>query len=224
MSLTLSQLADLAAGFAEDLNQTRYSGRYTQAINLAQLQFVKDTGCYWIDQSYSVVANTSTYALPSDFLWEKKVTLNGSKLDPISRQTLEDYKGLDRWDDDQGTPSQYMIDPEEANKKLRLYPIPGSGDAGTNNLVMRYIAVPADLSGISDIPFGSYTYLAPYHLALAYYAAYVLLQNEPVGPASAKRTQLMRDYMAFVSQASDRFKNTQSEAWDMQGRRAYRSA
>lgn len=224
MSLTLTQLTDLSAGFAEDLNQTRYSGRYTQAINLAQLQFVRDSGCYWIDTSFSVVSGTSTYSLPSDFLWEKKVTLNGLRLDPISRETLEAYKGGDRWDDDQGTPSQYLIDPEEANKKLRLYPIPGAGDAGTNNLTMRYVAVPTDLANGTDIPFGSYTYLAPYHLALAYYAAYVLLQNEPVGPASGKRTQLLRDYQDFVTQAVDRFKNTQSEPWELRGRRAYRNA
>jgi hypothetical protein len=223
MSLTLSTLTDLAAGFAEDKDQTRYASRYTQAINLAQLQFVKDSGCYWIDASFSVVDATSTYSLPTDFLWEKKATLNGLSLTPVSRETLEIYKGGDRWDDDSGTPTQFLIDPEEANKKLRLYPIPQSGDAGTNNLVLRYVAVPTDLSGASDVPFGSYTYLAPYHLALAYYAAYILLANEPPGPASAKRGQMLRDYQDFVTQASDRFKNTQSEKWEMVGRRAWKA-
>lgn len=218
--MNLGTITTYASLFCEDPDQTRYtSAQYTSAINEAQRQFALDSKCLWKDAStYTVVDGTAGYSLPTDFMWEKEVTHKGLRLLPISRATLLGLKG-DDWTDDTGTPTNFLIDPEEARKQILLYPIPQSGDAGAN-LILTYYPLPTDLSSSTDVPLNSSSLLAQFHMAIAEYAAWLLLGFEKATPEFvSKRGGLIRHYNDAVIKATDTFKNTASEPIRMRGGR-----
>lgn len=221
--MNLGQLRDLASLFVGDPNQTRFtSSQYTAALNRGQEQFAFDTRSFFKDAStITVVDGTAAYSLPSDFLWEKKVTHKGLKLEPISRETIEFYKRSDDWSDDTGTPKYFVIDPEEARKTITLFPIPKSEDAGAN-LILTYYPIPTALADGTDTPFNGYALLAPYHIAVAAYAAWLMTTYETQTPEiMAKRGALNKVYQDKATEAADHFQNTASENIRLRGGRAW---
>jgi hypothetical protein len=193
--MNLSTLTSLAASMALDPAQNRYTGLYTQALNLAQQQFSLDSKCLWKDWPATVaVASQANYSLPADFMWEKYVTLDGIELKPISRHELQVIKTGDRWDDDTGTPTHYIIDPDVSKSQVLLYPIPTSNDAG-KDIVLTYYPLPTDLSAATDVPFNSTPLLAQFHIGIAAWAAWLLLQNEKSTPETeTKKAKLLQVY------------------------------
>lgn len=219
--MNVGQINTLASLFCGDPNQTRFTpAQYLFAANRAQEQFCFDTKALWKDAStITTVDGTATYSLPSDFMWEKAVMFKGLALKPISRATLAEYKASDRWDDDAGTPKYFYIDPEEARKTIGLYPIPRADDAGAN-LVLTYYPLPTALTADSDTPLNSYALLVEYHIAIACYAAWLLLGYETASPEiMAKRGGLLKQYNDKCINATDRFKNTSSEPMRIRGGR-----
>ena len=153
---------------------------------------------------------------------EKRVSHNGIDLSPVSRATLGYYRNYDRWDDNKGTPLYYNIDPEEARKKLLLFPIPGGDDAGAN-LILTYFPKPTDLALDADIPFNSYLLLVQFHIALPCYAAWLLLgYNQQDEKTIIKRNQLLNQYSSKITDAIDKFGNTASEPIRMKGGRYWK--
>ena len=218
--MNLSTLTALTASMAQDPAQTRYSN-YTQALNLAQQQFALDSKCLWKDwPTTTITSGLAAYALPADFMWEKTVMFNGIELTPISRHELQVIKTGDRWDDDTGTPTRYIVDPDVAKSQLLLYPIPQAVDAG-KDLVLTYYGLPTDMAAGSDIPFNATLLLAQFHIGIAAWAAWILLQSEQVTPEiERKKKDLLQIYNDNVSLAVDKFKNTASELMRMRGNRA----
>lgn len=213
----------LAAGFAEDPAQSRYAGLYDAALDRSQEQFALDTRALWKDAAtITVVAGTSTYSLPTDFMFEKQVTHKGIQLKPITRARIQMFSANDWATEDEGTPKFYMIDPEEAKKQILLYPIPQASDAGAN-LILTYYPVPASSTTDSDVPLNSSALLAEYHLALAAHTAWLLLQNEPATPEKvAKKGELYSIYSKKVTEATDLFKNTAAAPLRMLGGRYWK--
>lgn len=217
--MNLGTLRTLAANFLGDPDQTRFTGKYDAALNRAQDQFALDSRVLFKDQSYTSAADDSTYVLPSDFMWEDKVTFDGRLLQPISRFDLEIEKRGDSWEDDEGTPTHYLVDPEEANKVLRLYPTPQAGDAD-KTIVLRYFPKPTDMASDSDQPLNSYALLAQFHPGISAYAAWEMLTYEEQTPAIvAKRRELLQIYNDTVTKAVNTFANTISEPIQLQGGR-----
>jgi hypothetical protein len=206
--LILSTLQQLTANFVGDPDQTRYSGKYVPQINLAQDQFAADSRSLFKDVAYTSAVGTSTYGLPVDFLFENDVTYNGFPLKPISRHTLYTlYPGTD-WTLLTGTPTHYMVDPEEANKVLRLIPIPQD----IQTISMRYYPLPADVANPSDIVLNASLLMVQFHSAIAALAAWYILSFETQDDALiVKRKEMMKIYQDGVSKAIDTFKNTASE-------------
>lgn len=204
-------IRSLAAKFCNDPNLTRYTAtQYNEAIDIAEQEFALDSKALFKDAgTYSVVAGTATYSLPSDFWIEKEVSHKGLKLLPITRHDLILGNG-DDWTDDAGTPTHYIIDPEEARKQIRLYPIPEGDDAGAN-LILTYYQVPAPMTGDTSTPFNSSTLMSQFHIAIAMYAAWLLLGYGQITPdIQAKRNDLMAQYSMKVTQAVDTFGTTKS--------------
>ena len=224
--MNLTSLTTLAAQFAGDPQQTRYSGLYTQALNFAQQQFALDSKCLWKDSSITIIGGTATYSLPTDFMWEKMVTYSKSggnsfiELKPISRHELMRNRG-DDWTTLTGDPEYFIIDPEEARKQIRIFRYPPSGDVG-GTLTLTYYPLPTDLSAGSDSPFNGYALLAQFHIGVAAWAAWMLMQSEADTEAIiAKKKELIQIYNDRVSQAVDTFKNTASQPFRMRGNRTY---
>lgn len=215
MTTTTQQLVNDAKG-------TRYAGRYTFALNLAQQQFAMDSKCTFKDMAVqTIVAAQATYPLPSDFMWEKFVLVNGLLLPPISRMELARTHTGSRWDTVTGTPRAYVVDPDVARQDILLYPIPTSNENG-QDLQMTYFSLPTDMVNSTDIPLNGNTLLAPYHIGICAWAGWFLLEGEGATEAIvADQKGLLQIYNDSVSQASDQFKNTVSEPLRMRGVRNY---
>ena len=206
--MILTTLQQMVADFCGDPDQTRFGAKYVGNVNRAQEQFAMDTKALWKDASYTTVSGTSTYALPSDFLWEDTVTHAGLPLKPISRHSLYALYPSTDWTQLEGTPTHFLIDPEEASKVLRLIPIPQ--DAET--VSMRYFPLPAAVSGGNDVVLNSSALMSQFHMAIAALAAWLTLTFEtPTPEISDKRRELMKIYSDGVGKAVDTFKNTASE-------------
>ena len=206
--MILSTIEARTARFLGDPDKTRYAGVYTDAVNDSQKQFALDSGALFKDQAYTTVSGTSTYALPSDFVLEDTVTYNGLPLKPVSRHTLYTLYPDTDWTLLEGTPTMYMVDPEEASMVLRLIPIPQEA----KTVSMRYAPLPADVSAVGDVVLNSSTLLVQFHLGIAALAAWIILQSEIVTPEIlAKSGQMMKIYSDAVSKAVEKFGNTKSE-------------
>lgn len=206
--MILTTLKARTAAFLGDPDQTRYSAVYDNNINDAQKQFALDSNALFKDKAYTTVAGTSTYSLPTDFIVEDTVTYDGLPLKPVSRHTLYQlYPGTD-WTTLEGTPTHYMVDPEEANLVLRLIPEPQEA----KTVSMRYYPLPADVSAAGDVVLNSSTLLVQFHLGIAALAAWLTLQSEIVTPEiQAKSREMMKIYNDAVSKAIEKFGNTKSE-------------
>ena len=220
--MNLGTLTSLVASMTGDGNQTRFAGKYTQAINLAQQQFAFDSRCLWKDApTYTVVDGTASYDLPADFFLEKKVTHKGLRLVPISRETLERTYRSEDWTAIDGTPTHYLVDPEEGRKKLTVFPKPTGNDSGAY-LVLTYYPVPTDLAAVGDTPFNSSALLVQFHIAIAAWASWLLLgYDKPDAAIEEKRKNYLQIYNDKVSEAVDTFKNTASEPLRQSGSRCY---
>lgn len=214
--MNLGELRTLAASMCEDPAQTKFTAvKYNDAINKGNQQFAQDSKALYKDFPVVMVENTAAYDLPTDFSYEKAVTLNGIGLDPISRATLEAKKKTDRWDDDQGTPKKFMIDPEEARKTITLYPKPNSTDDGTA-VVLTYYPVPATMSSDSTSPLNGSTLMVQFHIGIAAYAAWLLLSFLTQTPEiKEKRADLFSTYKTKIDEAIQTFGNTKSEPLSM---------
>lgn len=219
--MILSSLRDQTAKFAGDPSRTRYlDADYLAALNRAQEQFCLETRALWKDTTWTSAANDATYALPSDFMFEESVYFGGLLLKPISRRDLAILSPDVDWTLTPGTPTHYLVDPEEAQKTLLLYPIPTSNDAG-KTISMRYFPLPTALAADGDTPLNSSALMSQFHIGLCAYAAWLLLMTEELTPAiRQKRSDLLSIYADAAAKATDLFKNTVSAPWRMRGSRA----
>lgn len=216
--MNLGTIRTLVANMVGDPDQTRFSGKYDDAINRSQEQFALDTRALWKDTTWSHAANDADEDLPSDFMYEDFVTYGGKKLTPISRFELLQKAGDDWTDDEADLPTHYLIDPEEAVKEIVLYPIPQTA----KTLAMRYFPLPASVSADSDVPLNSSALLAQFHVGIAAYAAWLILLYESVTPEiQAKRSDLLSIYNDTAGKATSLFKNTVSAGIKIRGTRTY---
>ncbi len=228
--MNLTSLTTWASQFAGDPNQSRYTGKYTNAINEAQVQFALDSKALFKDQIWSVVSGQSAYALPSDFMYEKKVTIStinssdaGIALTPISRAALEFAQTDHDWTQDTGTPKMYIIDPETARNSMTLYPQPQGADAGTNNLRLTYYPYPTLLVNGTDVPLNATGNLIQFHRAIAAYAAWLLTAIEIQDQNTlAKRSGLKKIYEDAATEATDKYGNSSQMQLRLQGGREWR--
>jgi len=190
-----------------DPNNTRWSASKKQdAIQRAQEQFVLDTRALVDVHTDSIVAGTSEYSLPTDVLDITRLAISGKILERSSAFDLDLDTGFQDWTDDEGTPCRYYVDLDPNNKKVRIYPKPQAPDAGTNNLRIEYVKIPPSLSSDSSVPLDSHTLLAPYHDALAYWAAADLLKIRPTEQDLVMVRAHTGQYEEIVSQCIETFK------------------
>ena len=213
------QMRTQTAIFAEDKDQTRYSGLYEDAIDRACQQFALETQALWKDVSWSHSASDADEDLPTDFMWEDWVTYDGKKLTGKSRYELNTlYPGTD-WTTIEGTPIYYVIDPEEAVKEIVLVPIPQEA----KTLVMRYFPLPAAMTADSDIALNSSALMLQFHLAICAFAAWLLKMGEvstPEGERKLERLQAL--FNAGTSKAIETFGNTISAPIQITSKRVWK--
>lgn len=222
--MNLSTLRDQTAKFCSDPDRTRFGdSAYLTALNLAQEQFALDTRSLWKDTTWTSTAEDATYAfsaaspVATDFMWEDTIYYDGKLLTPTSRRDFAVLSpGVD-WTVETGTPTRVLVDPEEAVKGIRLYPIPTESG---KTIAMRYFPLPTALADDEDTPLNSSALMAQFHIGLCAYAAWLLLLGETATPEiRQKRSDLLSVYSDAATKANDLFKNTVSAPWRMRGSR-----
>lgn len=205
------------ADFVGDPQQTRFADKYNDALDRAQEQFAFDSKALWQDESWTTASGTATYSLPSTFMYEDWVTYDGAELTPISRHEIQRLYGKD-WSTETGTPSHFIVDPEEASKTVRLVPIPEEA----KTLIMRFYPFPTSLSADSSIPLNASLLMYQFHYGMCAFAAFDLLMSEESTQAIVeKRRSLLFIYNDAKDKAITTFKNTQSAPIKIRGTRIW---
>lgn len=181
-------------------NQQWSTNQIQDRLQKAQEKFVSDTRALRDTQSFSIVSGTNTYDLSTDTFDIVRVGLTGKGvLKRIGKFDLDLLIG-GNWASVNGTPSSYYVDVSSTNKKLTLYPIPQSADAGTNNLVVDYVKVPPVMASDSDAPLNGQTLLQPYLDALSYFAAAQILYASNNPTDWTKANVMMKQYDSKVTE------------------------
>ena len=198
-----------------DRTQRFTTVRRKEAINAAQLQWVKDTECFTRQASVSLSDGVQEYDLEAsitDFAWIAK---EGVSVKIVSGSNTRYIEGKDL---EVTTPAR--LDVEEPNWRavsaatpqkryqrrdggavyLGLHPKPSITGTDTWTALVRYVVVPDDMSADADEPFtvssNPIKSMRPWHRALVYYAAFDL---EKLRKDTAREQAMFQLYQAEVS-------------------------
>lgn len=160
---------------ATDSTLFRYTDSYlTTLANQGQREINNLTWCTQISTTVTLLANTSYYNLPTDYITDKIVIVTDSNgtTTPMTEWTESKVYQNDPDFEHNGTetPDRYFISyPTVGNTSMRIgfLPVPGATSTGTVKIF--YVAKPADLSATTDIPFNGISTLTQYHDALSDY-------------------------------------------------------
>ena len=168
-ALTLSEIRTEARTLALDSGTSRQrfsNARLNAFINEGHRQAVLETRPILKSAQFELVAGTTYYSLPTDFLQINRVTL---EYDVLYETTPEALDKTNRWPETGARPTHYFIH-FASRTKVGFYPFPESSSS-TGTVRYDYFAQATDLSADSDEPFGGAAELDVYHYGLAYYAA-----------------------------------------------------
>lgn len=172
-SLSLSEIRIQARvlGLDSGVSRRRFSdSRVNDFINEAHRQIVLDIRPILKSSGFELVAGTTYYSLPADFLQISRVKLEH---DFLPEKTPEGLDRTDRWEEVGSRPTNYFIN-FASRTLLGFYPFPDSVSS-TGTITFDYYAQATDLSSDSDEPFGGSTELDPHGYTLAYYAAALMV-------------------------------------------------
>lgn len=169
-ALTLADLRTQARTLALD-NGTRL--RFSTStidtwLNEAQKIITLEIKPILKSTSFELASGTTYYSLPSDFLQISRVTLRHQEIGETTPEALAGKVGWN-WFESKGLPSSYYIN-FSSRTKLAFYPWPNT-TSSTGTVRYEYWAQSTDMSATTDQPWNSITELAPFHHALAYFAA-----------------------------------------------------
>lgn len=168
-ALTLSELRAQARVLALDAGTTRQ--RYTDArvtafLNEGQRAVVVEARPLLQAGTLELVAGTTYYDLPGDFLQMHRVTHDWEVL---PEQTPEALDRSSQWQITGAEPTHYYVH-FASRTKVGFYPFPESSSS-TGTVRYEYWAQATAMSADGDEPYNGVTELLPYHDGLAYYAA-----------------------------------------------------
>lgn len=168
--LTLSDLRTQTRDLAIDNgSRLRFSTTTIDTwLNEGQRVAVLDAKPIFKSANFELVAGTTFYSLPSDFLQMRRLSLRYLDLSEITQESLDNKVGL-QWEVSGGLPTNYFIS-FASRTKVGFYPFPDTSSS-TGTVRYEYYAQATNLSATTDEPFGGAAELDPYHYILAYYAA-----------------------------------------------------
>lgn len=156
---------------SSNTSRQRYTDtQITNIINESQRDIINNTWAIEKISTFTTVIGTTYYAYPSDLIVPSRVTANSISIPEVSLITLDSLYENANWQTVTGIPRYYFIDRAQTNK-IGIFPFP-SVVTSTQSINMHYYAFPTDLSGSSDVPFDSLSYLYPYHDLIIFYSCY----------------------------------------------------
>lgn len=168
--LTLSDLREESRALVLDSGpRLRFStATLDDFLNEGQRIAVLDAKPIRKSARFELVAGTTFYSLPADFLQLQRVTLRYYDLQEMSPEALANRGSL-RWEEAAGLPTHYFIN-FASRTKVGFYPFPDSSSS-TGTVRYDYYAQATDMSATTDQPFGGDAELDPHHYLIAFYAA-----------------------------------------------------
>lgn len=194
--------------------------RRKAAINKAQLEFVKRTGCFRRSASLALIHNQREYDLEAsavisgqDFLrvWDDGVELVVTVGTNVSYRSGEDFPRRDvpllnrqypGWRSMSATsiPQSWYLRQDGGTVNFGLSEPPSITAPDTSTVTLPYVARPLDLSADADVPFAltanALQVLEPWHQALPHYAAALLERLRKNVSAEQKQLTLFAGYVA----------------------------
>ncbi len=116
---------------------------------------------------FELVAGTTYYSAPSDFISVERLTRSYQVLKEESIKSLDKSQ---QWQTVGGLPIAYYVN-HSSRTLIGFYPFP-TNSSSTGTIRMEYNAQATDLSADADSPFNSITELQPYGYLLSFYCAY----------------------------------------------------
>lgn len=182
VTVTLGDVVNRVRQIIDDPNSPNGTVRYSSApiydlVNTAQAMFCINTRALEASATQQLLANTTEYALPVNYLFMDRVTIDENADGDFQYIEMEFVKQLDLvspdWsvNDSSQTPLNYYI----RNRQLGLYAVPNNTGA---IIKIWYIRSPTKMTADTDIIFDNYSQLEPYWEALADYAAYHIFLQE----------------------------------------------
>lgn len=168
---TLSEIRADARSMITDAQGTRQrfsDSEINRWINEGQRITDTRTLCTYKAFVFDLVAGTTYYSLPSDFLQIRRVTRDNLSIIEMTPAGLDGRSA--EWEVSSGLPTYYFIN-FSSRTKIGFAPFPNVA-TDTATIKVEYNAYTPTLTSDSDVPFGGITELFPYHYSLIYYAAY----------------------------------------------------
>ncbi len=116
---------------------------------------------------FELVAGTTYYSMPSDWLHTTRTTRDHQAIEEKSLASLDKNSA---WQSVGGLPTVYFVS-FSSRTKVGFYPFPDTVSS-TGTIRMEYIAKATYLAGSTDEPFGGVSELQPYADLLVHYCAY----------------------------------------------------
>jgi hypothetical protein len=169
-AITLSTIRSDCRTLVTDDGSTR--NRFSNAtllrfINEGQKDLVQYAKPIRKSYQFELVAGTTYYSLPSDFLTVERLTRSYQVLKEESIKSLDKTQ---QWQTISGLPIAYFIN-HSSRSLVGFYPFPVNSSS-TGTIRVEYNAKATDLSSDSDEPFNGVPELQPYGYLISFYCAY----------------------------------------------------
>ena len=182
--------------------------------NDAQTDIVRKTEVLQIHAETDSVGNDGSYDLPSDFIRIRRVSYDGTKIDRIELEEIDDVRGSRGRGNTSGDPVWYYV----WGTRLWLYPAPDEN--GIGNLDIYYVKAPDELVNSADIP------EIPSHMHEDI-VRYCLGRAKELDEEDGKAQEVMGDYEARLNLTRDEANNPEINTYpsirDIEGGFAYDS-
>lgn len=186
--LTLSDIRVQLRRNISDVSTDGSLQRYSDSdllfyVNETQTDVVNRTWALSKTTDYALVAGTTYYSLPTDYIAAQHVEFkpatnnNILELEEISEKALRTKDPAYQFKT--GPPTEYFVrysTKSSSQLEIAFYPVATANSTGTARVL--YSCQASDLSSDSDVPFNAQRHLYPYHHALIYGATFRLLQIE----------------------------------------------
>ena len=169
-AITLATLRADCRVLVQDTGSTR--NRFTDAqllrfLNEGQKDLVQYAKPIRKPYQFELVAGTTYYAAPSDFLSVERLTRSHQVL---SEQSVKALDKQIQWQTTPGLPISYFVN-HSSRSLIGFYPFPAT-TSSTGTIRMEYNASATDLSADSDQPFNGIGELQPYGYYVSLYCGY----------------------------------------------------
>lgn len=198
-ALTLSDIRTNARTLVQDSGTATSRLRFSDAkidefSNECQREAVGTVYPLMESYQFELVAQTTYYSLPNNFLAVKRLTWKGRVLPEKSPVNLDQTK---EWESISGTPINYFVT-FSSRTKVGIYPFPADSSS-TGTIKVDYYSQADEMDDSADVPFNGVREFYPFHHMITYCAASRMAAIDGQGSLAAMFMQIYVQSLARLS-------------------------